>query len=168
MITGPGKYRRRDGNIVDVTREDFTSGLGSYKWVGRASPSGIATGYSVDGKCCTMPDCGIALVERLTAGVEPMSLLQIQSFIDDLLADSTAEVEVTLRDLGPRWVDRPNGRSPEFDFSNFNYRIKDKPVECWVNVYPNRISNCTYLSEDHALEQAKADCIRTVRLVESK
>ena len=53
----------------------------------------------------------------------------------------------------------------EFDFSRFNYRVKPKPMELWVNIYPDE-KLTFYLSREEADKLKAPNRIRRIRVRE--
>lgn len=56
------------------------------------------------------------------------------------------EIQLMVRSGGQRWKDFPEGEAPKFNFSSFDYRIKQEPtyrpfkdkVECWNEMLKHR------------------------------
>ena len=60
------------------------------------------------------------------------------------------------------WDDQP---SPEFNWIDFDYRIKPEPIEFWVNIY--RDCRCgDYKTKADALEKASPDVQNTIKVRE--
>ena len=69
---------------------------------------------------------------------------------------------------GKWFADSVCGPDYEFDFQHFNYRIQPKPLELWVNVYPEPRSStsCSCFRTEGEAIRFRGDRARTIHMRE--
>ena len=66
-----------------------------------------------------------------------------------------------------KWhADSDCGDNYEFNFQHFNYRIKPKPLELWVNVPSNGVGTGTAFCYQATADACRASKERTVHMIE--
>lgn len=59
--------------------------------------------------------------------------------------------------------------NPVFDWNNFNYRIKPKPLEFWVNVYDSVVPYDSYETEKEAKDRAgRNNGIKLIKTIKAR
>lgn len=51
-------------------------------------------------------------------------------------------------------------KDPSWNFADFDYRVKPKPKEIWVNEFPNRYHLAAFHHEKDAIDSASDKCVR--------
>ena len=57
-------------------------------------------------------------------------------------------------------------KAPDWNFRCFNYRVKSKPLEGWINEYPDGPGSCFHQSPEEADKYAQPERIRRIHLRE--
>lgn len=92
-----------------------------------------------------------------------MDKLETKSAANIMLAYADGE-KIEFSDFSEEWIEIDE---PTWDFSEFSYRIKAKPLECWVVLTIKGEQFGLARNEADALEDAKAIHGRIVRMVQA-
>jgi len=89
---------------------------------------------------------------------------------EQVLAKKRAEVMIAFSEGKEiEFMDRANkwhkNTDPSWDWDSWDYRVKEEPLELWVNVYEDDIY--VHETKEKALFFAGGNCIKTIRMVEA-